>query len=754
MVVDDSRRDFGLSDCGGESATTSVLISNASDASLSWSTALEGPFVAVGPSVGTIEGMGTATISIAAQMPAVSPSGASVAGTLVITSNDPAHAMVRIPLTAIARGAELHYQPTAFGDVPVTSSSPVTSIAIQNTGNGAVDVALGQPSRGDFIIVSGTVHLEPGATAAPTMRFSPQSAGAISGTVPLVVKGPLCGVRQDIALSGKGTKGVVLTSPGALDFGMVACGTTANPKKVTIANTGDAPFDFGAKLGNALYDVAPESSTVAPGQSTDVTITPKPIPSTSAVIPDLYAGTLTITTTAPGDLPHVVDLHQTAYGAILTTTQPALDAGSRIVDDAITVPMGTISNAGNATVSLNGTGAGGVAMAPTSIPAGGSASGAATFALDPSVHPLGVTATQTFPLAVAPVPLCAPAPLVTVTVRSIDRAIDFDSTGNEGTLCAVGHTHRAYCVGSNLWGQIKDGPPYTYEPLTLVKSVSADTVGVAAGSSCFAKGPTMTCRTIGFQNNGGPIPPPWTTTFPASVTRIRGAVQPYGPVGYNGAYLVLLANGTVYGAGEGPDGIFGVPSPPVPGPFVAMGGVSDAIDVAIGQHHACVARATGDVLCAGYGYSGEVVSGAVSQSAYLSPVSNAVGATRLALSTDRTCILRGNGTMACWGAPWMTPYQVPTPITDLPFPIATARTSIATDGLSFAALRATGGADAFSILGSSSTVLNAAPGASLRPGIVVSLPVALRHGYCSLEPGGKIACFGGLDPPGYLAGFD
>ncbi|CAN5695866.1 hypothetical protein BH09MYX1_BH09MYX1_11470 [soil metagenome] len=686
------------------------------------------------------------------------PSGQTVSGAAIVTTNDPLHPTFRIPLTATSRGAELHFEPTGFGDIPVTGSSPAVPILLQNTGNAPVDVEIGKPSRGDFIVVSGSAHLEPDAKALPTMRFSPSTSGVINGTVPLVVKGPLCGVKQDVALSGKGTKGVVLTSPGSVDFGLVDCGSTGDARKVTVANTGDAPFDFGAKLGNVLYAVSPTSGTVKPAESVELTVTPNPIPSTSAVIPDLYGGSLTITSTAPGDFPHIVDLHQTAHGAILTMTQSALDAGSRVVDDVITVPMGTIANSGNATVTVNGAGTGGIGMVPSAVPAGGSTAAAAAFALDPTVHRLGLPVTESLALATNAAPLCAPVPLITITVRPVERAIDLDSSGNEGTLCAVGHTHRAYCMGSNLYGEIRPGPPYLYEPLTVVTNVGADVVGVAQGSTCFAQGATMTCRTLGWQNDGNtPFPPPWTTTFPASVTRIRGQFQPAQIAGgYGASYLVLLANGTVYGVGESAYGKFGVPNPQSlvgSGPFLAMGGLNDVVDVGIGLHHACIVRAGGAVACAGYGLDGEIVPGQ-SMSSDLPVTVAGLSATRVALMDRRTCALRANGTVACWGRSWTPPYDALSPIADVPFSLAINRTSIAASRGNVAALRAQGNIDGFAEDAVQPYSHAVAAGSLLRPGLVVNSPTPIHHALCALEPSGMVRCFGGTDAPAYLAGFD
>ncbi|CAN5532000.1 hypothetical protein BH09MYX1_BH09MYX1_21200 [soil metagenome] len=639
--------DLGPADCGGESAAVSVSASNSVDAALSWSVAFEGPFATLGPTAGALAGIGTIDISVVARFPREIDAGSTISGALLLTTNDPAHALVRVPLSGIARGAQLQFQPTSFGDVPVSASSPAVPIMLQNTGNAPLDLDLGKPSRGDFIVVDGKAHLEPGSSASPTVRFSPTSAGSISATVPIVSKGPLCGAAKELALAGKGTLGVVLSSPGSLDFGLVACGTQASSKKVTVANAGDAPFAFTATLSNALYSVTPPGASVAPGGSVELEVVPSGIPATSAVLPDLYAGALTIVTTAPLDQPHIVDLHQTAFGAILTTTQPVLDAGSVVVDDVVTVPMGTVSNSGNASIVLNGAGTGGIAIAPIVIPAAASAAAAARFVLDPTVHPLANVVTETMALAASPVPLCAPPPLVTISVRPVDRAIEMDGNGKH--LCVVGHTHRLYCVGENYYSEIS--PSVAAFELTVVAGANVDLVGCSMGSICFSKGAALTCRSVSY-DPPNPIPPPWTTTLPANIVQIRGAQALTS--GHYASYLVTLSTGAVYGIGPGSYGELGA-GPPVsisaPGPTLAMGGISDVADAWLSSSHACVARAGGGVRCSGMHYDGRVSPGVVDgQTDVGLDVLGITDAVAVTVDREQSCALRSNHVVTCWGS--------------------------------------------------------------------------------------------------------
>jgi len=148
-------------------------------------------------------------------------------------------------------------------------------------------------------------------------------------------------------------------SPDALFFGnggLVGCGTQAQPLTITITNETCAAFNYTSVLptGSIYYAVAPEHGAVAPGQTQAVQVSPSPIPQVSEVTPDLYEGTLSITTTAPGDTGHLVQLHMTAYGAIVESSQ----FGSVIAFGA--VPAGqtasqqfSVTNSGNAPTTIS-----------------------------------------------------------------------------------------------------------------------------------------------------------------------------------------------------------------------------------------------------------------------------------------------------------------------------------------------------------------------------------------------------------------
>ena len=185
-----------------------------------------------------------------------------VTGTLKLLTNDPRNPELRIPLTALARGATLSFPVSVdFGDIPVSASSPTQAIAFKNLGNAPVDVDVAQAANPDFVRLAGALHVEPGQEASASYRFSPSQSSIETSSATVTTKGAVCGAPiQPLALKGRGTKGVVLTSPGKLDFGLVDCGTQALAKTVLVQNTGTAAFDVSA----ALTGTKPPTSSGTP----------------------------------------------------------------------------------------------------------------------------------------------------------------------------------------------------------------------------------------------------------------------------------------------------------------------------------------------------------------------------------------------------------------------------------------------------------------------------------------------------------
>jgi len=362
--------DFGLVSCGAAAPAPKVLtITNSGGAPLVWTASLAPTpdFSVTGASAGTVAPGAFATLTIASTaVSSLSGAGDTAQGLLTLTTNDVTNAVVAVPIKRTAAGGTISIVPltASFGDTPVSVAAAPIPVALKNTGNRAITVGFGAitPAGGGFTLAwtgsPASVTVAAGA-AVPALvaGFKPMSKASFAGTSALVVTGALCGTNPtELTLTGNGTDSAALVQPGSLDFGLVDCGTAAAGKKIKILNSSlVSSFHWTATLtANTSYTLSATSGDVAANSFVEVTVTPNMIPPTSAISPNLYGDTLTITTDAPGDDPHTVDLLMTARGAILEASTGAIDFGSVLVSAPATSNV-TVSNAGNApaTVSFN-----------------------------------------------------------------------------------------------------------------------------------------------------------------------------------------------------------------------------------------------------------------------------------------------------------------------------------------------------------------------------------------------------------------
>ena len=82
---------------------------------------------------------------------------------------------------------------------------------------------------------------------------------------------------------------------------------------------------------------------------------------------------------------------------------------------------------------------------------------------------------------------------------------------------------------------------------------------------------------------------------------------------------------------------------------VAVTGITDAVDIAAGLQHACVAHKTGKVSCWGYNLDGQLGNNDTGRSDTPVDVVGIGNAFAVAAGGNFSCALRGTGSVACWG---------------------------------------------------------------------------------------------------------
>ena len=632
VSVSETPVDFGLVDCGSSVSEAKVVkIANAGAGTVSWTAELESAgFDIVGARSGTFSGGGAVNVKVRANaIPASAEAGAATLATLVIVIDKAK--IFRVPLRVAAQGGTLTVSPAAavFGDLPINMQAPDIQLAIKNTGNKELSVDLAQPPLTDFAVAwtgaPATVKLAPGASIpGVAARFRPVRLSAQSTTVPLAVKGAVCGASAtSIALSGKGTGGVVGISPGALDYGLINCGTQGAIKSFAILNSGTAPFTWNASLLSGRYDLSATTGIVLANNQSTVLVTPKAIPATSAITPNLYGDVLTVTTDAANDTPHVLNLTMTARGAILAFSATPADYGLQGLFAAGVNRTATVSNTGNAgaNVTLTSSKAAYTLPAgPFAITAGASANTTVSFAATTFGANDATLSMATGDVVCQPLPAAANLTGQGKGIASFVNVGSRGRQGREGSSCAVITGGHVACWGDNKYGQLGTGavsPTPATTPVVIPSFTGAVAVAGGGEHNCARTSTgTVYCwgRNTGNQGRGGQLGTAGgDKSSPTLVVGLANVISLSAAHRHTCAVSAAAAggtNGTVYCWGQNLGANLGNGSTTDSAVPVATT-ITDAVSVSVSPQGGCAQRVGNSVKCWGRGNShGQLGTGA------------------------------------------------------------------------------------------------------------------------------------------------
>ncbi len=278
----------------------------------------------------------------------------------------------------------------AFGSVVVNTTSPAHSVALENTGSASLSIT--------SLAVSGTYasrfaqsnncgrSLAAGASCTISLTFSPNTTGVRIATLNISTSGYTG--RKSVSLNGVGV--AVATpaaglSPGSLAFASQPVGTTSAAGTVTLDNAGTAALSIssvtitGANPGDFAQTNNCGSSLPA-GSSCTFSITFKPAASGSRT------ALLSVADNSAGS-PQTVSLSGTGSAAAASLSPTCLSFGNQAVNTTSGVLTATLTNGGNAALSLSsialtGANAGDFAQTNTcgtSVAAGASCTVSVTF---------------------------------------------------------------------------------------------------------------------------------------------------------------------------------------------------------------------------------------------------------------------------------------------------------------------------------------------------------------------------------------
>ncbi|MDP3151074.1 MAG: choice-of-anchor D domain-containing protein [Archangium sp.] len=358
----------GRVNCGAVAASQTFTLSNTGNQAFAWAGTLSkgtnSPF-SFSPTSGTVpasNGSVVITVSTTA-IPAQALTSLDAFGDILTIVTDVANDVSHpINLHQTANGAILSFAPgtVEFGQVPVNNTA-TAPFAVINEGNTSPAITLTTDNAAFTLNPAGALVAPGSSSTALTGTFAPgTSVAAESALVALSLDAgePLCApLPAPLTMTGQGTMGSVSYSPVALDFGAVNCGATPVAKTVTFRNNGNQAYTVTPSLGRDagspyVVTMTPASGVVVTdGGTLVITVAPNPIPQTSAVTPNLYGDTLTVTTDVQSDSPRNIPLRLTARGSVFAISSSSINFGSVTVG-ATANGQFTVSNSGNAPGAL------------------------------------------------------------------------------------------------------------------------------------------------------------------------------------------------------------------------------------------------------------------------------------------------------------------------------------------------------------------------------------------------------------------
>jgi hypothetical protein len=277
----------------------------------------------------------------------------SASGSLAITSNDPNHPTVTVPLSGTGSTAavgQLAASPSSvsFGTV-LAGSSNNKQITLTNSGNAAVKIS-SVVAAGTGFAVSGLTTpatLNASQNATLTVKFDPTTAGSATGSI--TVNSDASNSTLRIALSGAANTatGQLSASPASVSFGTVATGNSYF-KQITLTNSGNAAVKIASvAVTGTGFSVSGLTTPATLNASQSATLTAKFDPTTGG---GSHTGSVTVASDASNST-LAIALSGTATQPGLSVSPTSFNFGS-VVDGQTKSQTFTLTNTGTATLTL------------------------------------------------------------------------------------------------------------------------------------------------------------------------------------------------------------------------------------------------------------------------------------------------------------------------------------------------------------------------------------------------------------------
>jgi len=241
----------------------------------------------------------------------------------------------------------------SFASQPVGTTSVAGTATLDNAGTAALSISsvtITGANPGDFAQANNCgSSLPAGSTCTFSITFTPAAGGSRSAL--LSVADNSAGSPQTVSLSGTGTTAAASLSPASLSLGKQAVNTKSGTLTATLTNGGNAALSLSsiALTGANPGDFAQTNTcgtSVAAGASCSISVTFDPTASGSR------SASVSFTDNANGS-PQSLGLSGTGTLATVSLSPTSLSFGNQSVNTTSGVLSATLTNGGNAALSLS-----------------------------------------------------------------------------------------------------------------------------------------------------------------------------------------------------------------------------------------------------------------------------------------------------------------------------------------------------------------------------------------------------------------